>query len=195
MVKTLKEVMILFRLKQTANIELKEYLYEVENCSQLISDNLLSILPKDRPIVFACIGTDRSTGDSLGPLIGEFTKERIKGNFHIYGDLEEPIHAVNLNERVSHIYSTFQDPFVIGIDSCLGKFRSIGKISVEDGPIRPGAGVGKDLLPVGNIHIKGIVNVQHEELNFFVLQNTRLNTVYKMAKVISKAILLTEENY
>ena len=30
-----------------------------------------------RPIVVMCIGTDRSTGDSLGPLVGDIVKVRV----------------------------------------------------------------------------------------------------------------------
>ncbi|EKY29632.1 hypothetical protein HMPREF0216_00124 [Clostridium celatum DSM 1785] len=44
----------------TANSEIGEYLYK--KLSSMVIDN--------RPIIFLCIGTDRATGDSLGPLIG-----------------------------------------------------------------------------------------------------------------------------
>ena len=42
------------------------------------SQELLDLLPigKNQPIVFVCIGTDRSTGDSLGPLVGTLLKEK-----------------------------------------------------------------------------------------------------------------------
>ena len=40
--------------------ELGEYLYI----------KLKNIIAENRPIIFLCIGTDRATGDSLGPLIG-----------------------------------------------------------------------------------------------------------------------------
>src|SRR4051794_9429675 len=66
---------------------------------------LLKFLPRTqtRPIVFVCIGTDRSTGDSLGPLVGSFLEEKDISSFHVYGTLDEPIHAVNLNDRLREI--------------------------------------------------------------------------------------------
>ena len=49
-------------------------------------------------VVFVCIGTDRSTGDSLGPLIGyKIANLRYKG-VYVYGNLEHPVHAKNLEE-------------------------------------------------------------------------------------------------
>lgn len=42
-------------------------------------------------ILFLCIGTDRSTGDSLGPLIGYKLKENGMRNARVLGTLEEPV--------------------------------------------------------------------------------------------------------
>ncbi|MEH7176264.1 spore protease YyaC [Neobacillus vireti] len=150
---------------------------------------LVKFLPRtsQRPIVFVCIGTDRSTGDSLGPLVGSFLEEKDIPFFHVYGTLDEPIHAVNLTERLSEITLKHQDPYIIGIDACLGRMKNVGVIQVADGPVKPGAGVNKDLPAVGDIHITGIVNVSGF-MEFFVLQNTRLNLVMKMAKTIANGI-------
>ena len=146
--------------------------------------------PAIRPIVFVCIGTDRSTGDSLGPLIGTLLEERNIQSFYVYGTLDEPIHAVNLNEKLMEIESKHLNPFIIGIDACLGRMKNIGMIQLLDGPVKPGAGVNKNLPSVGDIHITGIVNVSGF-MEFYVLQNTRLNLVMKMAKTISNGIYLT----
>ena len=53
-------------------------LHEDHDASHKISKELLGLLPigKNQPIVFVCIGTDRSTGDSLGPLVGTLLKEK-----------------------------------------------------------------------------------------------------------------------
>ncbi|NYE06194.1 putative sporulation protein YyaC [Bacillus niacini] len=150
---------------------------------------LLKFLPRasQRPIVFVCIGTDRSTGDSLGPLVGSFLEEKDVPSFHVYGTLDEPIHAVNLGERLKEIAVKHQDPYIIGIDACLGRMKNVGVIQVGNGPVKPGAGVNKELPAVGDIHITGIVNVSGF-MEFFVLQNTRLNLVMKMAKTIANGI-------
>jgi putative sporulation protein YyaC len=76
---------------------------------------------------------------------------------------------------------------MIAIDACLGRLKSVGAITVAKGPVRPGAGVNKQLPPVGDIHITGIVNVSGF-MEFFVLQNTRLHLVMNMAKTIANGI-------
>ncbi|MGJ7920615.1 spore protease YyaC [Neobacillus sp. LXY-4] len=148
----------------------------------------MASLTVNRPIVFVCIGTDRSTGDSLGPLVGTLLEEQKIAPFFVYGTLENPIHAVNLKEQLTDIFEKHSNPFIIGIDACLGRLKSVGVIQIADGPVKPGAGVNKDLPEVGDIHITGIVNVSGF-MEFFVLQNTRLNLVLKMAKTIANGIV------
>lgn len=162
---------------------------DVRASSQLSSE-LLDLLPNgvhSRPIVFVCIGTDRSTGDSLGPLVGTLLEDKSISSFHVYGTLDDPIHAMNLEEKLNEIKSLHFNPFIIGIDACLGRLKSVGYIQLGEGPVKPGAGVNKELPSVGNAHITGIVNVSGF-MEFFVLQNTRLSLVLKMAKIIANGI-------
>jgi len=168
----------------------KERIYHDEKgASTLIALRLSSLLPTNlsQPIALACIGTDRSTGDSLGPLVGTMLKEKNISHFYVYGTLEDPIHAINLEQKINMIRSIHENVFIIGIDACLGRLKSVGAISIGEGPVRPGAGVNKDLPPVGDIHITGIVNVSGF-MEFFVLQNTRLYLVMSMAKTIAEGI-------
>src|SRR5690606_15580241 len=104
-----------------------------------------------------------------------------------YGTLEDPVHAKNLQEKIKKIYSSFNNPFIIAIDACLGKIDRIGYISVGEGPLKPGAGVNKNLPAVGNISITGIVNLGGY-MEYLVLQNTRLNLVMKMADTLVQSI-------
>jgi len=142
---------------------------------------------KYRDIVFVCIGTDRSTGDSLGPIVGHKLKDMRYNNVHIYGNLDTPVHAKNLSETTNIIMEKFEKPFIIAIDACLGKVEHIGHITVGTGALKPGSAVNKDLEPIGNMHITGIVNFSGF-MDFLILQNTRLGTVMKIADVISSGI-------
>jgi putative sporulation protein YyaC len=163
--------------------------YDYEEAEKDIARKISSMLPStNQPVIIICIGTDRSTGDSLGPLIGTKLSDKRLSQFHVYGTLDDPIHAVNLEDKMNWINQTYRDPFIIGIDACLGRLKSVGIISIADGPVKPGAGVNKALTPVGNMHITGIVNVSGF-MEFFVLQNTRLSLVMKMADVIVDSII------
>ncbi|WP_462410047.1 spore protease YyaC [Neobacillus sp. Marseille-QA0830] len=166
-----------------------QFMHDEFHASESLAAELLEHLPTvtSRPIVFICIGTDRSTGDSLGPLVGTLLEEKNPNGFSVYGTLDEPIHAVNLADKLTEIQTKYIDPYIIGIDACLGRIKNVGMIQLGVGPVKPGAGVNKELPSVGDLHITGIVNVSGF-MEFFVLQNTRLNLVMRMAKTISNGI-------
>ena len=157
--------------------------YDEQGAASSIAWRITSLLPDPlvQPIAVVCIGTDRSTGDSLGPLVGTILKEKPLARFHVYGTLEEPIQLIH------------RDPFIIAVDACLGRLKSVGAITVSKGPVRPGAGVNKQLSPVGDAHITGVVNVSGF-MEFFVLQNTRLHLVMNMAKTIANGIYEAERH-
>ncbi len=140
-----------------------------------------------RSIAFVCIGTDRSTGDSLGPLIGYKISNLKHKKVYVYGNLENPVHAKNLDEAMNKLASDCVQPFVIAIDACLGKLEHVGYITIGEGPIKPGSGVNKELTPVGDMFVTGIVNFGGF-MDFLVLQNTRLNIVMKIADLIAAGI-------
>src|SRR5690625_4281148 len=142
------------------------------------------ILPDDislNDITFVCIGTDRSTGDSLGPLVGTNLSQL---GYDVIGTLHEPCHAVNLDEMIEKIPS---EKIIIAIDASLGDYTNVGKVRFGKGPLKPGAGLQKELTPVGDYHVAGVVNVSGF-MEYFVLQNTRLSLVIDMAARITDAI-------
>ena len=163
--------------------------YNQPDASEVISQALLSLctvmaVPQD--ILVLCIGTDRSTGDSLGPLIGSKLLEH-SPPFQVIGCLEHPVHAANLAETLARIQA---DPprLTIAIDASLGNMEGVGLVNIGTGTLQPGAGVNKSLPKVGDIYITGIVNVGGL-MEYFVLQNTRLSLVTKMAEVICTGLL------
>lgn len=157
-----------------------------------LAERLLCLIQEhgtEHHVVIVCIGTDRSTGDALGPLVGSKLSARLSDHpsVVVYGTLESPVHAVNLKDTIQEIQGRFQDPFVIAIDACLGQIQSVGLVTIGHGPLKPGAGVNKVLPEVGNIHITGIVNVGGF-MEYFVLQNTRLSIVMRMADCIADGL-------
>lgn len=182
-----------FRLKSMFEKREEPIFHYEEDASERLSHLLFSFLPEKAvtPLVLVCIGTDRSTGDALGPLVGSKVEETGLHNFQLYGTLDEPVHALNLEETVTQIYKKYEDPFVIAVDACLGKMQSVGSVSIGKGPSKPGAAMDKKLPSVGNMHIHGVVNI-HGFMEFFVLQNTRLNLVMKMANLIADSIIKTD---
>ncbi len=93
-----------------------------------LSTKIKNIIKEDRPIVFLCIGTDRSTGDSLGPLVGDKLKFLIRDRVMLYGNLEYPVHAKNLCSTIDEINTQYSNPYIIAVDACLGTLSNVGKI-------------------------------------------------------------------
>jgi putative sporulation protein YyaC len=142
-------------------------------------------------IIILCIGTDRSTGDCLGPLVGDkLSKIRLQQKISVFGTLREPVHAKNIISYTEKIRNTFKHPYIIAIDASLGKNENIGKINLFTGPIFPGSGVNKNLTPIGDVSITGIVNISGF-MEYIILQNTRLSLVMQMADIISIALYIS----
>jgi putative sporulation protein YyaC len=140
-----------------------------------------------KEIVFLCIGSDRSTGDSLGPLVGTILKDKNIPS-PIYGTLQAPVHALNIKKVLKEIQDTYEDPFIIGIDACLGDDSKIGTIFIVKGAFIPGKALKKDLPSVGDCHLKAIVNYLDPLSPVQSLNSTRLYTVIKIADIMSKII-------
>ena len=146
-------------------------------------------------LIILCIGTDRATGDSLGPIVGHKLKSSVNiSNVSVFGTLEKPVHAKNLNQTMNYIGAAYENPYIAAVDACLGKPESVGFITIGEGPVNPGAGLSKALPTVGNISITGIVNIA-TGMDFSILQNTRLHLVMKMAEVIHAGIFSVLNNF
>ncbi|NMB19302.1 MAG: spore protease YyaC [Firmicutes bacterium] len=172
--------------------------YEEPLSSTHLALSLASLALKPE-VDIVCVGTDRSTGDALGPFIGSALLERqekglLPANVTIHGTIHHPVHALNLAETIESINQTGRESTIIAIDACLGKVKSIGYISVKRGPLHPGTGVSKQLPTVGHYHIIGVVNVAGF-MEHVVLQNTRLSLVIQMADVITEALTICLGNH
>ena len=152
-----------------------------------LTNHIKKKLKKNQPLVIICIGTDRVTGDCLGPLVGQSLDTSSK--YLVFGTLKNPVHAKNLNKTLNKIYSIYKNPFIIAIDSCLGYAEHIGYITLSPFPLFPGQGVYKDLPPIGHLSITGIVNIFSEYTsNESIIEHTRLYYVIKLADFIANGI-------
>lgn len=161
-----------------------------ENASEKIANHLYRLIQaskkKYKEIILLCIGTDRSSGDSYGPLLGTLLTEQGIENIKVVGTLHNPVHAKNLSEAMKSI--DVDNSLIIAVDASLGS--EVGRITVTNGHMVPGKGVDKDLGKVGDISITGNVNysVLAQDMNFKVLFSTRLATVWDLAQVTVSAV-------
>lgn len=158
---------------------------EIERMANRLQEVLLKT---EQEVVILCVGSDRSTGDSLGPFVGSMLVEK-NIPFPVYGTLEEPVHALNLKNVIKEINQQYSNPFILGVDACLGDEKNIGLVLLEEGPFIPGNAVHKNLPSIGNYHIKAIVNYLYPFAPIQSLNSTRLLTVKRLAEIIVEIIV------
>jgi putative sporulation protein YyaC len=138
------------------------------------------------PIVLG-IGSERHILDCLGPLAGTMLTEKAPGLL-VYGTLDDPLNARNLNNRVELIKKKHPDSIIIALDASLGSTDDLGMIKLFHGPLQPGKALARKLVAVGNLSVTGIVASQSDKFKLDRNNFGNLTLVYHMAKVISDAI-------
>jgi len=141
----------------------------------------IATLHSSEEVTFLCIGTDRSTGDALGPLTGSKLVEH--GFRHVIGTLPSPCDADNLVARVAEIPSGH---IVVAVDACLGPPIALGYYFVSSEPLQPAQSVGANLPAVGHYSLAAVVDMNGPK-PYRTLQTTPLHRVMVMAEHIAIA--------
>lgn len=176
------------------NINLKEKF--IEDFSNMFNK---IILKKSRiEATFLCVGTDRMTGDSFGPLVGskliDLLQEYNFSNINIYGTLEKNLNYESINRVINNINS---EAIIIVIDAALSKKENIGKIFVSNKKTILGKGLDKNKIEIGDISIKSVVAKDYKipKYNFKALQNISLNGVITLANIVAEGICEVIKSY
>lgn len=156
---------------------LKVFIDEIE-AQFLICEELKRLLFTSP--VFLCIGSDRVTGDSLGPVIGELLDTAAP----VYGNLTSPVTALNLTEAERRIRLNHPQRQIVAIDSAVGSPSDIGSIRVFAGGLKAGEALGKNLPEVGDVSITATVCSKSAK----ALSSVRLGLVYRLAQKIAAAV-------
>ncbi len=166
----------------------KNYTFSSFNAyaSEGVYQALIDCNPQNKRPIFICIGSDLVLGDSLGPLVGTFLKNK-KVQSYVYGTLNFPITAKEVDYARTYLKQMHPDSIVIAIDAAVGETGDIGIIKVLDKGLKPGLGVEKNLGTVGDLSIIGVV-AEKSLKNYNLFNLTRLNLIYKMSECISNGI-------
>ncbi|MWV47309.1 spore protease YyaC [Paenibacillus sp. HJL G12] len=155
------------------------------SCQKIHADGLRDFFADIRSrysldrITFLCIGTDRSTGDALGPLTGSALCSY--GFPHVVGTMSAPCDAASLEACITAIP---ENHIVVAVDACLGQALSVGSFLVSDEPLLPAQSVGHALPAVGHYSVAAVVNVKGPK-PYATLQMTSLFHVMTMAGQIA----------
>ncbi len=161
--------------------------YQDQAATRLITDTLTGFWDDIRTEpVFLCIGSDRHILDCFGPLTGTLLKTYIP-EAAVLGTLDQPLHARNMIQGIAALERTHKGRTVIAIDASVGNEDEIGLLQVRSGSLMPGRALAKNLPPVGDYAITGVVEIRANK------RGTRnkhfgLGLVYRMTQVLSRSI-------
>lgn len=151
-----------------------------------IAKALSSLIKPEKTPMFICVGSDLVLGDSLGPLVGTFLKN--KGvSAYVYGTLNAPITAKEVEYAKTYLKLMHPNSVSIAIDAAIGDPEDVGQIKVVNTGLKPGLGVEKKLGVIGDLSIIGVVASKSLK-NYNLYNLTRLNLVYKIAERIANGI-------
>ena len=157
-----------------------------DHASSGIYQSLIELNKDNKKPIFICIGSDLVLGDSLGPLVGTFLKNKnLKA--YVYGTLSFPITAKEVEYARTYLKQIHPNSISIAIDAAIGEPDDIGLVRVLNKGLKPGLGVDKNLGTVGDLSIVGIVASKSVK-NYNLFNLTRLNLIYKMAGTIANGI-------
>lgn len=110
------------------------------------------MLDPNKEIVFACIGTMRSPLDSVAPRIGSILSQN---GYNVIGTQEYQLHAKTIPQRYTEEIEALDKNIyqVVALDACIPTETNFN-IIIENSPIKPGLGVSKTLMCIGDYAIK-----------------------------------------
>ncbi|CAM4384477.1 spore protease YyaC [Saccharibacillus endophyticus] len=132
-------------------------------------------------LLFLCIGTDRSSGDAFGPLLG--SRLKAAGFPNVVGTLEKLCDANNLEELVSSLPDGLT---IVACDACLGKPGSVGKLLATRTALTPAGSMKGSFAPVGDYSIAAVVN-SHGPKPYQALQTASLGLVLQLVEQTAEA--------
>ncbi|NPV89432.1 MAG: DUF1256 domain-containing protein [Firmicutes bacterium] len=109
--------------------------------------------------VLVCLGSPDNPGDELGPLVGSILCGRRTG-LPVYGTMEWPIHSENLEHSLALIMQSHPRSELLVVDAATGAQGTIGTVTVRSGMTWPGLGLGKTILPLGDISVTAVVRAR-----------------------------------
>lgn len=153
-----------------------------------VTSALKKFIRADVAPVIVCIGSDRVSGDSLGPVTGSMLKNKLAmPDVFVLGSLENTITAKEVKYLNAFLKETFFKRPIICVDSAVGSLSDVGVIKISDAPLLPGSGINKRLGKIGDVSVQGVV-AEKNLLSKSALSEVKMGMVYKMSDIISDSI-------
>ena len=111
----------------------------------------------ERETVVICIGSDRVSGDMLGPLVGSALREEDRLPCPVYGWGGESGNGLNREKYLEMIGRRHRGSRLISVDAALGKEEDVGKIRLKKGGVKAGGALERKGDRIGDVGVIGVV--------------------------------------
>ena len=139
--------------------------------------------------VVICIGSDKVSGDMLGPLVGSSLREEYHLPCPVYGAVGESVNGINLEEYLEMISARHGESRIIAVDAALGKGEDVGRIRLKKGGIKAGGALERAGEKVGDVGIVGVVAEERDPKDVYAaLLGVPFSLVEELAKRIAEMI-------
>ncbi len=140
-------------------------------------------------LVVLCIGSDKISGDSLGPLVGGLLREKYRLPCPVYGTEKAPVNGVNLPEYREMLTRFHPEAAVIAVDAAVGLKSELGNIKIRNGGVKAGGAVAAPHKALGRIGVLGVV-AEKGNNPLEALLATPFALVEALAERIARAVAL-----
>lgn len=134
-----------------------------------------------------CIGTDKISGDSLGPAVGSLLRDRYRLPYPVFGVEGCCVNGINLPEYRQLLTAHYKDTPVIAVDAAVGDEHEVGTVKYRKGGVKAGGALGRESDYIGDIGILGVVGIKsHDALS--TLMATPYSDVIALAERIAASL-------
>ena len=151
-----------------------------------IKEGLRRIIPWKKNVVFFCVGSDKTTGDAFGPLVGTMLR---RNGFNVIGHLHKTVYGDAVQD---YIYDPPRNSFVVGIGAVNSQTVKQGILEITDRPLIP---VSNKRLFVGEASISYAVCNVPDDFLFVKLSTISLAFIMDGADALVESIIETYKEY
>lgn len=140
---------------------------------------------RQKPVIL-CVGTQKVSGDMLGPMVGSILTEKYNINSYVYGTLNNPVNGLNIEEYISFIKKIHSKSLIITVDAAMGLKNEVGLVKLKKDGIVAGAAFGRKKKTIG-IGLVGVV-AEKDDNPINKLMTVKVSFVECLAEKIATVI-------
>lgn len=145
-------------------------------------------------LLFLCIGSEKISGDSVGPIVGSLLKDKYKLPFPVLGTEDKPVNGINLPHYVDNIRTYFPEHKIIAIDSAVGSKRDMWSVKIKKGGVVAGGAIASKNPRIGDIGILAVVGEKNSDVLSTLLE-APVDEIERMAEYIAGLIYNVFKKY